>query len=446
MSLHQRVTVLGAGKSGVAAAILAANNGASVLVSESRQRSDCTDAAHALEQHSIRCEFGGHTDATLDADILIVSPGIPPHHPVRQAASKAGIPVIGELEFAFQHIPNKIIAVTGTNGKTTTTALITHILNNGSVSAVACGNIGTPLSALVPTLEPSRVVVVEASSYQLDTTITFQPDVSVILNITPDHLAYHGDFYTYQQSKWKIFARQVDRNLVILNADDDAVIAATSAVRCSTAFFSARKEVEGAFVRGGDVILRDSSNKEEFLMPVRQLGLPGLHNTYNSMASTLAARAFEVSDASIRESLQSFSGVEHRLERVRTHKNITWINDSKATNVNAAWFALASFDHPIVWIAGGRAENNDYSLLDELVATNVHSIVCIGEQANLIFNRWCTSHRCVKVHTMLEAVQAAAELAEPHDIVLLSPACKSFDMFSSFEERGTVFKEAVLSL
>ncbi len=441
-----RITVLGAGRSGLAAALLAHRKGDHVFVSEAATQERFQHTMATLNQHAIPFEFGAHTDKALRADLIVVSPGIPPHSPVRVAAIQAGIPVIGELEYASRYVANPIIAITGTNGKTTTTALTAHILVGGGVSALACGNIGTPLSSLVDGIDPNTVIVVEASSFQLDTTEHFHPTVSVLLNITPDHLAYHGGFEQYKQSKWKIFARQRNKDLVVLNADDEHVMAATSAIGCATAFFSTRSEVKGAFVRGGEVVFRDSSNKEEPLMPVRRLGLPGLHNTYNSMAAALASRAFEVSNESIRDSLSSFAGVEHRLENVRTLNGVRWINDSKATNVNAAWFALASFDHPIVWIAGGRSEDNDYSLLDELVATNVKAIVCIGEQADVIFNRWCTTHRCHKAHTMREAVHAAAEFAESADIVLLSPACKSFDMFGSYEERGKVFKEAVMEM
>lgn len=439
------VTIIGAGRSGLAAAKLVQQNGDTPFVTEAAPANKLTIAATELYSVGINAEFGGHTDKALEAKLIVVSPGVPPSHPVRQAAIKQGIPVIGELEYASQYITNRIVAITGTNGKTTTTALTTHILSTSGLNAVACGNIGTPLSSLVGTLQSDAIVVLEASSFQLDTTNHFHPFVSVILNLTPDHQYYHGSFEAYKQSKWKIFARQTGNDLVILNADDENTLAAAQLVGCTTALFSTRTEVDGAFVRGGEVVFR-CSNKEEPLMPTHHLGLPGLHNTYNSMASALASRAFEVSNESIRDSLSSFSGVEHRLETVRTVNGVRWVNDSKATNVNAAWYALASFDHPIVWIAGGRADDNDYALLDELVDTNVRAIVCIGEQADAIFNRWCTTHRCVKAHTMAEAVAAAAELAEPADIALLSPACKSFDMFTSFEDRGTVFKQSVLLL
>jgi UDP-N-acetylmuramoylalanine--D-glutamate ligase len=441
-----KITVIGAARSGIAAARLAASQGASVFVTDAQPAAMLTDAIAQLMEVGAAYEAGGHTDTALDADLVVVSPGVPPTNPLRQEFTKRGIHVISELEYASRHLTNRMVAVTGTNGKTTTTALITHVLNGGGLHAVSAGNIGRPLSAFVGEVDPDTVIVVEASSYQLDTIDRFRPYVSCILNISPDHLGYHGSYEQYVESKWKIFRNQVDSDVVVLNADDADAANAHPFVRCTTAFFSTRQEVEGAFVRGGEIVLRSSQHKEETLMPTRRLGLAGLHNTYNSLAAACASRAFQLRNEDIRDSLSSFSGVEHRLETVPTTDGIKWVNDSKATNVNAAWFALSSFDRPIIWIAGGRADLNDYSVLEELVQTNVKAIVCIGEEADAIFNRWCTSKRCVKAATMAEAVNQAADLAHELDIVLLSPACKSFDMFNSFEERGQVFKELVLHL
>lgn len=441
-----KITVVGAARSGLAAAYLAQRDGDSVFVTDAKAAESASAIITELNDHGIAHEFGGHADAALQCEMMIVSPGVPPTNPLRVEAVKRGIPVIGELEFASRHLRNPIVAVTGTNGKTTVTALTAYVLNQGGVQAVAAGNIGTPLSALVGTISEQTVIVAECSSYQLDTITSFRPRVSVITNITPDHLSYHGTFQQYVHAKWKIFEHQRENDIVLLNADDEHVASAHPHVRCTTAFFSAQREVEGAFVRGGEVVLRTQQHKEEILMPSRRLGLPGLHNLYNSMASALAARAFEVRNENIRDSLSSFSGVEHRLETVKMVGDVRWVNDSKATNINAAWYALTSYDRPIVWIAGGRGDNNDYSALDDVVATNVKAIVCIGEDADAIFNHWCTAKRCVKSLTLEDAVHKAAELAEDHDVVLFSPACKSFDMFANFEERGQRFKEAVQGL
>jgi len=441
-----KITVIGAARSGLAAARLAASQGESVFVTDAKAPEHLSGAITTLDELGIPYEAGGHTDKALKCDLAIVSPGVPPSNPLRMQLEAQGTPVIGEMEYASRFLSNRIVAITGTNGKTTTTALTAHVLNGGGVPAIVAGNIGTPLSSVIGDVRPETVIVVEASSYQLDTTVTFRPYVSMILNITPDHLGYHGSYEQYVKSKWKIFANQVEGDVVVLNADDADAAAAHSQARCHTLFFSTRSEVEGAFVRGGEVVLRDSQHIEETLMPVRRLGLAGLHNTYNSLAAACASRAFQLRNEDIRDSLSSFSGVEHRLETVRVIENVKWVNDSKATNVNAAWFALSSFDRPIVWIAGGRGDNNDYSSLDELVETNVKAIVCIGEEADAIFNRWCTKIRCTRAVNMDDAVHQAAELAHDHDIVLLSPACKSFDMFTSFEERGQVFKELVNGL
>jgi len=441
-----RITVIGAAKSGLAAAELAHRQGHEVFVTEAKAADQASDAVQLLATHGIASEFGGHSTRALEADLIIVSPGVPPSHMLRKEAAANGLEVIGELEYASRFLTNPIVAITGTNGKTTTTALTAKVLTDGGKPAIAAGNIGTPLSSLVGTIDPSTIIVAECSSYQLDTTTSFRPHVSMILNITPDHLTYHGTFQQYVQAKWKIVANQQANDVVILNADDAHAANAASVARGMVRYFSLRQEVDGAFVRGDEIILRDQQHNEEILMALRRLGLPGAHNSANSMAASLAARAFEVRNENIRDSLMSFNGVEHRLEAVRTHRGIRYINDSKATNVNAAWFALSSFDHPIVWIAGGRGDNNNYTELDELVAANVKAIVCVGEEAEAIFNHWCLTKRCVKAKSLDEAVRAASDLAATDDVVLFSPACKSFDMFANFEERGRAFKQIVTAL
>jgi UDP-N-acetylmuramoylalanine--D-glutamate ligase len=441
-----RISVIGAAKSGIASAELAQRQGHDVFVSESRSSDVASEAQARLREQGIAAEFGGHSDEVYRSDLIIISPGIVPSHPVRVEAERRGIELIGELEYASRHLTNPIIAITGTNGKTTTTALTAYILQQSGRSAVAAGNIGTPLCSLVGQITSDTVIVAECSSYQLDTIKTFRPQVSMILNITPDHLSYHGTFSNYVEAKWKIASNQQADDIVILNADDPAVAPAASVVRSSVRFFSTTREVEGAFIRGGEIVLRDQQHTEEILMSLRRLGLPGVHNAANSMASTLAARAFEVRNENIRDSLMTFSGVEHRLETVRVLKGAKYVNDSKATNVNATWYALSSYDRPIVWIAGGRGDSNNYAELDELVSANVKSIVCIGEEADAIFNHWCTTKRCVKAETMEDAIRIASDMALADDVVLFSPACKSFDMFANYEERGRAFKRLVAAL
>ncbi len=441
-----RISVIGAALSGVAAAELARRQGHDVLVSEARPETALVETAERLRSADIELETGGHSDRVYESDLIIVSPGVHPSNVVRVEATRRGIELIGELEYASRFLTNPIVAITGTNGKTTTTALTAHILDQSGRPAVAAGNIGKPLSSLVDTIASDTIIVAECSSYQLDTIVSFRPQVSMILNITPDHLSYHGTFSQYVEAKWKIASNQQAGDVVILNADDPAVAPAASAVRSTVRFFSTTREVEGAFIRGGEIVLRDPQHNEEILMSLRRLGLPGVHNAANSMAASMAARAFEVRNENIRDSLMSFSGVEHRLESVRIHKGARFVNDSKATNVNATWYALSSYDRPIVWIAGGRGDSNKYAELDPLVAANVKAIVCIGEEADAIFNHWCTTKRCAKADTLEDAIRIAQDMALAEDVVLFSPACKSFDMFANYEERGRAFKRIVAAL
>lgn len=466
-------TIVGAGKSGLAAALLAYEDGNRVFLTETKSEEQCSEAAQKLTQQSIEAEFGGHSDRALQADLLIVSPGIPPHAPLLVEATRRGIPIIGEVEFAWRHINTKrnpVVAITGTNGKTTTTALTAHVLNTCGRKAVACGNIGLPFASVVKTLAEGEIAVVETSSYQLDRTVDFRPDVAMILNITPDHLSYHGTMEAYAAAKWKICANQTAENVLILCADDpETMKVAASPSRSRRLHFSVRAPQHGAYaLSDGRIFISSFSadalagasdrtqrstqdtlgtqHKEEYCMSIDELRIPGIHNVYNSMAAALAARAFEVRNENIRDSLMGFHGVEHRLEFVRSLGGVDYMNDSKATNVNSTWYALSSFTKPLVWIAGGRGDNNDYAALDELVRQHVRGIVCIGEEADALFNHFSAFTRCIKAPTLEAAVHEAKDYAASGNIVLFSPACKSFDMFANYEHRGEVFKEIVGNL
>ncbi|MCX7930513.1 MAG: UDP-N-acetylmuramoyl-L-alanine--D-glutamate ligase [Chlorobi bacterium] len=446
-----RCTVIGAGKSGIAAAQLAQALGYKVFVTESAP-AERYPALEYLRQSGIEFECGGHTlERALEADLIVSSPGIPPSAPILHAARNANIELIGELEFSsrFAHAP--IIAITGTNGKTTTTALTAHILRSGGYDAIACGNNGLPLSQVIAedlANRPSRrVYVVEASSYQLSQTVQFHPVVAAILNITPDHLAYHGSMDNYVQAKWKIFQNQTPNDVLILCADDPRAAEASHYAQSRIEWFGLHPVAAGMYANTTESsIVLVSSNTEVKLMRYTDLPVRGIHNVYNSMAAALAARAMEVTNENIRDSLLSFTGVEHRLEHVRFVGGIEYINDSKATNVNATWYALQAFEQPIVLLLGGQADNNDYSVLDDLVRQQCRCIVCFGQEAQHIFDHFCTSVRCYRTDTLEEAVTIAHSVAYPGDIVLLSPACKSFDEFINFEHRGSVFKEAVYRL
>ncbi len=460
-----KITVIGAQKSGMAAALLAKKIGNDVFMTESGSIEAFKDNIRILANAGIGYEFGGNTNKGLiNAGLIITSPGVPPSAKIIRNAEARNIPIISELEFAFRHLNNPIIAITGTNGKTTTTALTSHILNNSGRKAVAAGNIGTPLSSLVGNISDDTIIVAEVSSYQLDRADTFRPDVAMILNISPDHLSYHGSMDEYISAKWKITSKQSDKNLLILNGDDKAIpgghqrIAEQQADNQQTikyatdarmALFSASPVDWGIYIEGdkddNKIIISDKQQKEE-LMSLSELSLPGIHNAYNSMAAALAARAFEITNEDIRDSLMSFAGVEHRLEFVRTIDGVDYINDSKATNVNATWYALRSYKKPIIWLAGGRSDSNDYSFLRSAVEANVKSIVAIGEEADNIFNHFCLSKRCHKANTLEDAVMHAKDEAEAGEIVLFTPSCKSFDMFMNFEHRGNAFKEIVNSI
>jgi len=441
------IVVLGAGHSGRAAARLAQVLGARVFVSEHKPWEHCREAAEEFAQWGIEAEFGGHSPRVWQAELVVISPGIPPHAPVVQELQRRGIPLVSELEFAWQQLTGqRVVAITGTNGKTTTTALLGYILRRAGRSAVVGGNIGVPLSQLVlEGIPPDAVVVLEVSSYQLHYSRAFRPDIAVLLNITPDHLEFHGSYQAYREAKWRITAWQREEDFLILNADDPDARAAERWTKARCAYFGRQPVQQGAYVRGTEIVLV-WQHKEEVLMQTGELRLPGVHNLYNSLAAAVAARALEIRNEDLRDSLMQFSGVEHRLEHVRRWRGVDFINDSKATNVNAAWYALSSYTQPIVWIAGGRGEHNDYSLLDELVRQRVRLVVAIGEEAEAIFNHFCTMVRCVKAHSLEEAVRVAASYAQPGDVVLFSPACKSFDMFLNFEHRGEAFRRAVWEL
>jgi UDP-N-acetylmuramoylalanine--D-glutamate ligase len=445
-----RYTIIGAAKSGLSAARLARKNGHEVFVSESKPENAFDKEIAIFKELGISYEFGGNSHKALDkAECVISSPGVPPHSQLIVEAEKLGLPIISELEFARSFMPDqKIIAITGTNGKTTTTTLIHYILQRAGKTAYTAGNIGTPLSDLVGVADKDAIIVAELSSFQLDRIKNFRPDVGILLNVTPDHLYYHHTFDNYREAKFKICMNQIEKDFLILNVDDPECSSKFAHTKGNILYFSMNPiDGYGIYQQGGKMYARlPNMQKEEEVMLLEDIKLPGAHNAYNSMAAALAARVFEIRNENIRDSLMAFEGVEHRLEFVRTLDGVDYVNDSKATNVNATWYALSSYKKPIVWIAGGRGDNNDYAALDELVKANVKTIVAVGEEADSIFNHFCAMTRCVKADSMEDAVKLAREYAEADEIALFTPACKSFDMFLNFEHRGEVFKEIVNSL
>ena len=454
-----RITVVGAARSGLAAAKLLARRGALVFLTER----DPLDVAISedLSTKGIRYEFGGHTSRALNADFLVLSPGVPTSSDLVQDALGRGIPVYSEIEVASWLCKGPIIAVTGSNGKTTTTSLIAHVFRTANRDFVVAGNIGSAFSGYLDEIGDDTVVVLEVSSFQLDHIATFRPRVSVLLNISPDHLdRYENNFDLYARSKFRVFENQQPTDWLVYNHDDEIVrdfLEPWCAERGITPWpISIERQLErGAFVRDGRLVLAlpDTLNPqstviyEEELMPSEDLALSGRHNLYNSLAAAIAARAMEIRSDVVRESLSSFEGVPNRLETVRTVHDVTYVNDSKATNVNAVWYALESFSQPIVLIAGGRDKGNDYSSLKPLVSEKVKGIVGLGESGDkVIAELGSFVEQTARAQTMEEAIQFAGLMAEPGDVVLLSPACSSFDMYENFERRGEDFKHLVRSL
>ena len=443
----KNISVIGAARSGVAVAKLLNAQGASVFVSELQAMDKFTGAAHEFEKLGIATEFGRHSERVFDAEVVVLSPGVPSSAPVVSMAIQKGLKIVSELEVAFWYCRAPIIAVTGSNGKTTTASLIGRILSEANRNHVVAGNIGTAFSAHVLDLAETSVAVVEVSSFQLDHIEAFHPAVAVILNITPDHLdRYGGSFDDYIKSKCRIFMNQGANDVLIYNNDDEVTKQQASMLKNSSvrlAPFSAERPLRlGAYVKKNKVFTSLDGRTEE-LIDVKAIRIRGQHNLYNSMAAALASRAVAVGNKAIRQSLMSFEGVAHRLEFVRELNGVRYFNDSKATNVKSVWYALQSFDEPLILLLGGRDKGNDYSLLVDLVKKKVKAIIAIGESADKVVESFTKLTRVIKFKRMDDAVEQAERLAQRGDVVLLSPACASFDWFENYEHRGNEFKELV---
>ncbi|MCC5914757.1 MAG: UDP-N-acetylmuramoyl-L-alanine--D-glutamate ligase [Balneolaceae bacterium] len=447
----QHIVVAGAARSGVAAAMLLKQQGAVPFISDFGEIKP--EYADRLEKYGIEFESNQHSERALEGELLVLSPGVPTESSIARTYLADGKQVCSEIELASWFNRSPIVAVTGSNGKTTVTSWMEHIWKTAGREFLTAGNIGTAFSELVDQTGPEKTVLLEVSSFQLDHIDTFHPDVSVILNITPDHLDRYGNsIEAYAASKLGIVRNQTSKDWFICNADDarlakfkDELSEMENSPRILT--FSTKKEVEkGAFVRNGQIILK-TDNKEEILMNVEELALPGHHNLSNGMASALAARALEISNEAIRESLRIFEGVAHRLEFVRSVDGVRYINDSKATNINAVWYALDSFQIPITLILGGRDKGNDYRELAEQINSKVHTVIAIGEAREKIKEQLGDMPITIKeAESMKEAVKLARKGAKRGELVLMSPACSSFDMFDDYRHRGDMFKQAVLEL
>tara|TARA_B100001564_G_scaffold355119_1_gene366871 strand:+ start:1443 stop:2762 length:1320 start_codon:yes stop_codon:yes gene_type:complete len=439
--MMERITILGGGISGLGAAILAKKKGFNVFLSEKKILSN--DSKNLLIKNNIDWEEGKHSiNKIINSKEIIVSPGISNSSKIIDKLNILNIPIISEVEFGFRYSKAKIVSVTGTNGKTTTTLLIGHILKNSGYDVLVAGNIG--ISFCMSLVDRDyKYVVLELSSFQLERVEHFRPNIAIILNITPDHLdRYAFDFTIYKKTKYRISKNQISSDVLIYNSDNiNANEIKTSAKKIP---ISLNKQVkEGGYINNNQIII----NINNTTMNIQDLALQGKHNLFNSMAAAVAARVFEVKDSVIRQSMIDFQNIEHRLEHVITIHGIDFINDSKATNINATWFALESMNKKVVWIAGGVDKGNDYEKLNSLVKSKVKSIICLGKNnKNLIDSFSSQVENIVHALNMKDAVRQSYNIANSGDVVLLSPSCASFDLFENFEDRGLQFKQQVRSL
>jgi UDP-N-acetylmuramoylalanine--D-glutamate ligase len=442
----KKVLVVGLGKSGLAAALFLRRRGAQVTVSDIRSAEALANDIPSLLEEGINVEAGGHGLLTFRRqDLIVVSPGVPLDTPELVQVRNFGLPVIGELELAARFLKGKTLAITGSNGKTTTTSLVGEILEAAGLPTLVGGNIGVPVVGLIEESTDETWCVLEVSSFQLETTEQFHPAIAVILNITPDHLDRHGTFENYALAKERIFAAQKPEDFLVLNADN--VRAAASATRSSAAvyWFSLENPVSrGAWVEGGQVLYRASKDAQaETIMPLAGIPLKGEHNVENVLAAVCASRLAGASPEIIRHAVEKFRAVEHRLEYVATVNAVEFYNDSKATNVDATAKAIAAFPGGIHLILGGKDKNSDYTQLADLLRSRVRAVYTIGAAAAKIESHLrgvVAIHSC---ETLERAVTTAAAAAHPGEVVLLAPACSSFDQFENYEQRGRIFKELV---
>ncbi len=442
-----RLVILGGGESGVGTAILGKKKGYEVFVSDFGKIKG--NYKEVLIINGIAWEEEKHTeDLILNADVVMKSPGIPDKSPIVKKLLEKGIPVISEIEFATPFTDATIIGITGSNGKTTTTMLTHHLLKSAGLNVGLGGNIGKSFAWQVADNKYDSYVL-ELSSFQLDGIVSFKPHIAIITNISPDHLdRYEYKYENYIDSKFRITMNQTEEDYLIYDADDEAIAEwfKTHTTKAKLIPFSLTKTFsEGAYIKNNKMEVK--INREEFTMDTEHIALEGKHNMKNAMAATSVAKLMQIRKATIRESLSNFQGVEHRLEKVLKIQNVQYINDSKATNVNATFFALDSMNTPTVWIVGGVDKGNDYSELMSLVREKVKAIICLGVDNKKIIDVFGNVvDIMVEVSTMNDAVKMAQRLTEKGDSVLLSPACASFDLFESYEDRGNQFKQAVKNL
>ena len=444
---EKRIVVLGAGESGTGAAILAKSKGMDVFVSDMGEIAPGYQAL--LNQHHIMWESGQHTpDLILNADEVIKSPGIPLTAPLVKQLIAQGTPIVSEIEFAARYTSAKMICITGSNGKTTTTSLVFDMLRRAGLDVGLAGNIGNSL-ALQVAQEDHAYYVIELSSFQLDNCYDFKADVAILLNITPDHLdRYDHQFQNYIDAKFRITQNQTEKDAFIYWSEDPVINREIARIQPQATLYPfGSNDQNVAYTDGSHLVLNATTNGTPLQLPLEDLSLKGKHNQLNSMAAGLAAQILNIHNDVIRESLQQFAGVDHRLQYVATIKGVRYVNDSKATNVNSCWYALESMTAPTVLILGGTDKGNDYSEIDQLVKEKCHTLIFMGkDNTKLIQHFEVLGIRYISTNTLLDAVQSAYQSAREGDTVLLSPCCASFDLFKNYEDRGDQFMKAVRNL
>ena len=448
MNTHYQIVVLGGGESGVGAALLAKKKGISVFVSDKNKIQQ--KYIDVLKHSEIDFEDNGHTeDLILSADEIIKSPGIPDNVSLIKSAKTNNIPVISEIEFAARHTSAKLICITGSNGKTTTTLLLYHILKTSGINVGIAGNIGSSFAKQVAENDYD-VFVLEISSFQLDGMFNVRANIAILLNITPDHLdRYDNNFDKYIESKFRIIQNQTSGDALIYCFDDPVITQKLKHLEVKAQKFPCSQNrmniKQGAMIINDEIIILD--NKTQVHMTLEQLALQGKHNVYNSMAAGVAARLMDIRKETLKQCMSDFHNVAHRLEYVSSVHGITFINDSKATNVNSTWYALEYYDKPIIWITGGTDKGNDYTMLTQLVKSKVKAIVCMGINNKPFHDAFGDIVEIIEdTQSAYHAVNVAYELAKKGDVVLLSPSCSSFDLFENYEDRGNQFKTAVKEL
>jgi len=440
------VLVVGLARTGLATALFCAARGAIVTATDARTENEIGEAVSSLRSAGVKLEFGGHRENTfLAPDLIVPSPGVPADAPQLQAARAKGVTIWSEVELAGRFLHGRLMGITGSNGKTTTTALLEHILRNAGFPTILAGNIGTPLIARVEQTNDNTITVAELSSFQLELIETFRPNISVFLNLTADHLDRHHTLEAYGRAKARIFENQTERDSAILNADDPATTPLAPA-KPRVYWFSRKQRVaQGAFVRENEIVFR-LDGEEDTVLSVRDIPLAGAHNVENALAAVCAARLAGANSADIAKGVRSFAGVEHRLEFVAEIRGVRYYNDSKATNVDATLKALDAFPGRILIVLGGKDKGSDYTLLQRPLREKAILALLIGAAADKIEKQIAGSVAIERAGTIERAVEIASQASRPGDVVLLAPACASFDQFQNYEHRGRVFKELVHSL